>query len=75
MQNFERKEKRRMNISLVNQSLMLAKEINRLEVQKERSWLEKERKSQRDREYSAKRSQSSSVKRFEQHQLTMKYQR
>jgi hypothetical protein len=64
-----------MNISLVNQSLMLAKQINRLEVKKERSWLEKERKTQRDREYSDKKSRSSSVKRMEQHQLTVKYQR
>lgn len=45
MQNFQRKEKLRMNISLVNQSLMLAKQINRLEVKKERSWLEQERRT------------------------------
>lgn len=67
MKNFRRKEGTRMNISLVNQSLMLAKQINHLELKNKSSWIDKQVKVNRERDISSKRSQSSSVKKQEQH--------
>lgn len=64
-----------MNISLVNQSLRLAKQLNHLKVNKEKNWIEKERKVQREREISDKKSRSSSVKKQVKHQINLKYQK
>ena len=72
MQNIEKKRKSRMNIALVSQSMVLSRQINRLEVKKESSLLARERSQQRERDYSSRRSRSSSVKRHEQHQLMLK---
>jgi hypothetical protein len=65
LKNFRRKEGIRMNISLVNQSLMLAKQINHLELRNQSSWIEKKIKVNRERDISSKRSRSSSVKKQE----------
>ena len=39
----ERKQKSRMNLALVSKSLVLSRQLNRLEVRKERSILDNER--------------------------------
>jgi hypothetical protein len=65
LKNFRRKEGIRMNISLVNQSLMLAKQINHLELRNQSSWIEKQIKVNKERDISSKRSRSSSVKKQE----------
>ena len=62
LENFKAKEGQRLNLSIVQQSLMLNKKLNHLEIRRERSEHEKEIRSNRSREQSARKERSSSIK-------------
>lgn len=62
LMNFERKQKHKLNISFVNQSLAATKKSNHLQVRKEKDWIKREVESQKSRDLSAKRSSASSFR-------------
>ena len=73
LENFKAKEGQRLNLSIVQQSMMLNKKLNHLEMRRERSSAEKEIRSQRSREFSAKRERSSSMKKQRHQAIQAKY--
>jgi capsule polysaccharide export protein KpsE/RkpR len=65
LNNFKAKEGRRLNLSLVQQSLMLSKKLNHLEIRKKSAHIEREVRSQKSREVSAKKDRSTNIKMYE----------
>ena len=62
LSNFKAKEGQRLSLSIVQQSMMLNKKLNHLEIRRRRNSNEKLLLSQRSSELSAKRERSESLK-------------
>jgi len=72
-ENFKVKEGQRLNLSIVQQSVMLNKKLNHLEIRRERSEHEREIRSHRSREHSAKKERSESMRKQREQAIQAKY--
>ena len=73
LSNFKAKEGQRLSLSIVQQSMMLNKKLNHLEIRRRRNSNEKLLLSQRSSELSTKRERSESLKKQRLQQIQAKY--